>query len=70
MTNTVRQRKIKSLKELAKEHDLGFEQLHVEDLSFIEAEDTAAYIWKKPSSINTLIVSRKSSNYWNNLRTW
>ena len=54
------------MKELAKEHDLDLEQLHVEDLSFIETADTAAYIGKKRSSINTLIESRKLSNDWNN----
>ena len=34
------QRKVKCLKELAKEHDGDFEQRHVEVLDFIKAEDT------------------------------
>ena len=35
-------RKIKCLKELAKEHDREFEQRHVEVLNLIKADDTAA----------------------------
>ena len=35
-------RKIKRLKELAKEHDRDYEERHVEVLNYIEAEDTAA----------------------------
>ena len=34
-------KKIRRLKELAKEHDREFEERHVEVLNFIEAEDTA-----------------------------
>ena len=35
-------RKIKRLKELAKEHDHEFKQRHIEVLNFIKAEDKAA----------------------------
>ena len=35
-------KKIKRLKELAKEHDRDFEERHVEVLNFIKAEDTCS----------------------------
>ena len=40
--NTPGGKKIRLLKELAKEHDHEFEERHVEVLNFIAAEDTAA----------------------------
>ena len=36
------EKKIRHLKELAKEYDRKFEERHAEVLNFIEAEDTAA----------------------------
>ena len=42
-------KKIRCLKELAKEHDHEFEERYAEVINFIEAEDKAALDWKKPS---------------------
>ena len=50
-------KKIRRLKELAKEHNCEFEERHIQVLNFIRAEDTAAL-----ESEGTWIVSRKSSN--------
>ena len=55
-------KKIRRLKELAKEHDREFEERHVEVLNFIEAEDTAALESEKAVLMNTWIVSLNSSN--------
>ena len=40
-------KKVRRLKELAKEHDREFKEHHVEVLNIIVAEDTAAWKWKK-----------------------
>ena len=66
--NTLGRKKIRRLKELAKEHDREFEERHVEVLNFIAAEDTAALetegaiFDEHVDPMNTWIVSQNSSN--------
>ena len=56
-------KKIRRLKELAKEHDRDFEERHVEVLDFIAAEDSAALEAEEAIfGEHAWIVSRISSN--------